>query len=111
MSKNQQGDSIVVLIAEDSPTQAQELAFLLEEQGYEVVLGRNGREALEKAKSAPPDLIISDIVMPEMDGYTFCRAVKADAELSRIPFILVTSLSSPQDVFKGLDVGADNFIV
>lgn len=111
MSKNQQGDSITILIAEDSPTQAQELAFLLEDQGYIVVLGRNGREALEKARVAPPDLIISDIVMPEMDGYSFCRAVKADAELSRIPFILVTSLSSPQDVFKGLDVGADNFIV
>ncbi|HVZ01383.1 MAG TPA: response regulator [Dongiaceae bacterium] len=100
-----------ILIAEDSATQAQELSFLLEEHGFAVKAAQNGRIALESARREVPDLIISDIVMPEMDGYTFCRSVKADAKLSQVPFILVTSLSSPHDVFKGLDVGADNFIV
>jgi PAS domain S-box-containing protein len=100
-----------ILIAEDSATQAQELSFLLEEHGFEVRAAQNGRLALEAARQDVPDLIISDIVMPEMDGYTFCRSVKADAKLNQVPFILVTSLSSPHDVFKGLDVGADNFIV
>ncbi len=100
-----------ILIAEDSPTQAQELIMLLEDQGFTVMAARNGREALALAQGSPPDLIISDIVMPEMDGYSFCRAIKTEARLSEIPFILVTSLSSPGDVFKGLDVGADNFVV
>ncbi len=100
-----------ILIAEDSPTQAQELIMLLEDQGFAVIAARNGREALTLAQEKPPDLIISDIVMPEMDGYSLCRAIKGDARLSETPFILVTSLSSPSDVFKGLDVGADNFVV
>jgi PAS domain S-box-containing protein len=100
-----------ILIAEDSATQAQELSFLLEEHGFEVRAAQNGRLALESARQQLPDLIISDIVMPEMDGYTFCRSVKSDSKLNQIPFILVTSLSTPHDVFKGLDVGADNFIV
>ena len=100
-----------ILIAEDSPTQAAELSFLLEDQGFNVVLAKNGLKALEMAKDSPPDLIISDIVMPEMDGYAFCKAVKRTSGLDSIPFILVTSLSTPNDVFKGLDVGADNFIV
>jgi PAS domain S-box-containing protein len=99
------------LIAEDSPTQAVELTLLLEEQGFQVKAARNGLIGLEMARRDPPDLIISDIVMPEMDGYTFCRSVKKDEKIGQIPFTLVTSLSSPHDVFKGLDVGADNFIV
>ena len=105
------GSPTTVLIAEDSATQAQELSFLLEEHGFKVKIARNGLIALSMARQEPPDLIISDIVMPEMDGYTLCRSVKADASLHQVPFILVTSLSSPHDVFKGLDVGADNFIV
>jgi PAS domain S-box-containing protein len=102
---------VTIVIAEDSPTQAQELAILLEEQGFRVLHGRNGAEALALAKSERPDLIISDVMMPEMDGYTFCRTMKGDAVLAQIPFILVTTLSSPHDVFRGLDVGADNFII
>ena len=100
-----------IVIAEDSPTQAQELQLLLEDQGFRVLRGRNGAEALQIARAEHPDLIISDVVMPEMDGYSFCRATKGDADLQGIPFILVTTLSSPHDVFKGLDVGADNFII
>lgn len=100
-----------ILIAEDSPTQAAELSFLLEENGFQVIVARNGRIALELAGKSAPDLIISDIVMPEIDGYTLCRRIKADPMLREVPFILVTSLSNPHDVFKGLDVGADNFII
>jgi len=100
-----------ILIAEDSPTQAAELSFLLEENGYTVEIAPNGLVAIEAARRFAPDLIISDIVMPQVDGYEFCRRIKADSNLKETPFILVTSLSNPQDVFKGLDVGADNFIV
>jgi PAS domain S-box-containing protein len=100
-----------IVIAEDSPTQAAALTYLLEEHGFTVRRGRNGREALELARQEAPDLIISDVMMPEMDGYTFCKTVKGDPKLGQTPFILVTTLASPHDVFKGLDVGADNFIV
>jgi signal transduction histidine kinase len=70
----------------------------------------NGREGLERIQSAPPDLIISDVVMPEVDGYAFCRAVKSAERTRRIPFVLLTERSTPADFIKGLQDGADNFI-
>jgi PAS domain S-box-containing protein len=100
-----------ILIAEDSPTQAQQLRYILDQEGYSVTLARNGREALEAARARKPAIIISDVVMPEMDGYQFCRQVKADPTLNEIPVILVTTMSEPQDVIKGLECGADNFIL
>ncbi len=99
-----------VLVAEDSPTQAAQLRHLLEERGYQVTVAANGREALEAARRSKPGLLLSDVVMPEMDGYTLCRQIKSDPELKDLPVILVTSLSAPQDVLKGLQCGADNFI-
>jgi signal transduction histidine kinase/DNA-binding response OmpR family regulator len=104
-------DGLVVLIAEDSPTQAEHLCELLESNGFAVIAARDGKEALELARQRRPSVVISDVMMPEMDGYELCRALKGDAELKNIPAILVTELSSPQDVFKGLDAGADNFLV
>ena len=99
-----------ILVAEDSPTQAEILRHLLQEQGYEVTLTRNGREALKQAQSRRPTLLISDIVMPEMDGFRLCKALRAQEEFRDLPVILMTSLASPDDVIKGLDAGADNFI-
>jgi CheY-like chemotaxis protein len=65
-----------ILVVEDSPTQAERVRLLLESSGYEVAVARNGREGLQSVEAAPPDLIIADVVMPEMDGYAFCQAVK-----------------------------------
>jgi signal transduction histidine kinase len=100
-----------ILVAEDSPTQARKLQYILEQQGYEITIATNGRLALETAQRYKPTLIISDVVMPEMDGYELCRRVKSDAELADVPVILVTSLSDPQDVIRGLECRADNFIL
>ena len=102
---------VEVMIVEDSATQAQRLAHILEQHGYVVIPVANGRIALEAVRHRKPGLIISDIVMPEMDGYQLCSAVKADAELRDIPFILVTTLAEPTDVIRGLECGADNFIL
>jgi two-component system sensor histidine kinase/response regulator len=99
-----------VLIAEDSPTQAVQLCFLLEAQGHSVRVAANGRLALESARERKPALLITDVVMPEMDGYELCRAVKADDALRDVPVILVTSLTRVLDVARGLACGADNFI-
>lgn len=93
-----------ILIAEDSATQAARLKHILETQGYQVMSAPNGRLALEAARRHRPALIISDVVMPEMTGYELCSAVKGDARLSDIPVILVTTLSDPQDVIRGLPV-------
>ncbi|MBI4165217.1 MAG: response regulator [Acidobacteria bacterium] len=99
-----------ILIAEDSPTQAEQLRFLLEEQGYAVAAAGNGKVALEMACQRKPTLIITDVLMPGMDGFTLCKEIKAHKELNDVPVVLMTSLSSPQDVLKGLACGADNFI-
>jgi len=102
---------VEILIAEDSPTQAQRLQHILEKQGYRVTHAANGRLALAAALRSKPTLIISDVVMPEMDGYELCRSIKADAGLADVPVILVTTLSDPQDVIRGLECRADNFIL
>lgn len=102
---------VQILIAEDSSTQAMSLQYLLEQQGYGVVVCENGRKALDSARLCKPTLVISDIVMPELDGYGLCRALKSDPDLAKIPVLLVTTLSDPEDVLRGLDSGADSFIL
>ncbi|MDO9424032.1 MAG: PAS domain S-box protein [Methylobacter sp.] len=103
-------NGIRILVAEDSRTQAEQLRFLLEQHGYRVTVTADGKQALQAAMAQKPTLVISDIVMPEMDGYELCKAIKSDETLKDIPVILVTSLSDPQDVIRGLECGADNFI-
>ncbi len=109
-SKTNKNSSINILIAEDSRTQADQLAFLLEQHGYQVTVAANGKLALEAAQAQKYTLIISDVMMPEMDGYELCKAIKFDEKLQDIPVILVTTLNDSQDVIRGLECGADNFI-
>jgi hypothetical protein len=99
-----------VVVAEDSPTQAERLRQALSDEGYGVTLAGNGVEALEAARALKPAVIITDVVMPDMDGYQLCRAVKADASLRDIPVMIVTSLSHIDDIVMALESGADNFI-
>lgn len=88
------------------------LEVLLTADGYTVAAAQNGIEALEKARSAPPDLIISDILMPEMDGFSLCRAWKKDAGLKHIPFIFYTATyTDPRDEEFALSLGAEKFIL
>jgi PAS domain S-box-containing protein/diguanylate cyclase (GGDEF)-like protein len=101
---------VEILVVEDSPSQAHYLAELMKADGYRVRIAANGREGLRAARASAPTLIVSDIAMPEMDGFAMCQAIKRDARLRDIPVILLTSLTSLYDVIKGLDCGADNFI-
>ena len=102
---------IKILIAEDSPTQAAQLQNILEAHDYCVSIAENGRQALAlmREEVGAPSLVISDIVMPEMDGYTLCREIKRDERLKETPVMLLTSLSDPNDIIRGLECGADNF--
>ncbi len=104
------GGGVSVLLAEDSPTQAEQLKDLLETRGYAVVLASDGKQALEAARRGKPTLVITDIVMPGMDGYALCRALKSDPALKDVPVIMLTALSSMQEIAKSLECGADNFI-
>jgi diguanylate cyclase (GGDEF)-like protein/PAS domain S-box-containing protein len=99
-----------ILIVEDSETQAEHLAGLLSRNGFRVRMASNGRLGLAAARSTKPALIISDISMPEMDGFAMCSELKKDSALQDVPVILLTSLTSLYDVIKGLDCGANNFI-
>jgi len=105
-----QPDEIEILIVEDSPTQAERLRRLIQSMRYGARVAGNGQLALEAIRERKPDLVLSDIVMPEMDGYALCRAIKTDPELREIPVILVTSLMDPKDIIRGIECGADNFI-
>src|SRR3984893_6424154 len=103
-------NGIEILIAEDSQTQAEQLFHYLNTRGYAVTVTRNGKQALASALQSKPAMIITDVVMPEMDGYTLCREIKRLAALRDVPVVLLTSLSRPQDIVKGLECGADSFI-
>jgi two-component system, sensor histidine kinase and response regulator len=98
-----------ILVVEDSPTQALKLTLILKEAGYQTRAVENGVEALAAITERRPTLIISDIIMPEMDGYELCRRIKQDEALRDIPVVLLTSLFDPRDVIAGLECGADNF--
>ncbi|RVU33138.1 EAL domain-containing protein [Rheinheimera riviphila] len=100
-----------ILIVEDSATQAAELQFLLENAGCTVWVAKDGQEALEILQQRIPTVIVSDILMPKMDGYQLCHQIKQDQRTRHIPVILVTGLADPRDVVHGLACGADNFIV
>ncbi|HPT10855.1 MAG TPA: response regulator [Bacteroidales bacterium] len=99
-----------IMAVEDSLVQAKKLRHFLDEKNINNAFFTNAKDALAAAHDRPPLLIISDIVMPGMDGYEFCAKIKEDPVLKDIPVILLTSLRDPLDIIKGLQAGADNFI-
>jgi len=99
-----------ILVVEDSLPLAERIRQVLEGAGYRVDLAADGREGLLRVQSEPPDLIISDLTMPEMDGYAFCQAIKSAELTKRIPFVLLDERNKPEDILWALERGADNFI-
>ena len=97
-----------ILIVEDSPTQAVALATLLEDAGYSMLIAGTGEAALEMMRTTRVELVLTDIVMPGIDGYELCRKVKA--EWTDIPVILLTSLTDPLAIVRGLESGADHYV-
>ena len=103
-------NKIEILVVEDSPTQAMLLKYMLRQHSFEVSIVKNGAEALEAVKKQKPALVISDVMMPVMDGYEMCHAIKNDETIKHIPVILLTVLSDPKDVIRGLEARADAFL-
>ena len=108
-SLTKEDEPIRIVVVEDSAVQAEALKRMLVKEGYAVSVARNGVEGLSMVKDTPPDLVVSDIMMPEMSGFELCRHIKNDG-CSDIPVILLTSLNDPKDVIRGLECRADNFI-
>ncbi|GJM26113.1 MAG: DNA-binding response regulator [Phycisphaerae bacterium] len=97
-----------ILIAEDEPDMAMGLRDNLQFEGYEVIVAADGEEALEKANSERPDLILLDVMMPKRDGLEVCKMVR-DAGFT-VPILMLTAKSQEIDVVRGLEVGADDYI-
>jgi two-component system cell cycle response regulator len=100
-----------ILIVEDSRTQAEQLEHLLTAHGHRVTLAADGHTALAAMRSRRPQVVITDVVMPRMNGYELCAAMRADLQLRDLPIILLTSLNDPENVVRGLDCGADSFVL
>jgi DNA-binding response OmpR family regulator len=103
-------DTVAILVVEDSRTQAEQLKSLLEQKRYRVTAAENGKQALALLGECRPTLVITDIIMPEMNGYELCKRIKSDEKTEGIPVILLTALTNSEDVIEGLACGADNFI-
>ena len=101
----------IILIVEDNDVLRQGLQALLEAEGFSVNTAIHGLDGLEKVKSCPPDLILADISMPEMDGYAFFEAVRARPEWVSIPFIFLTARRGREDVFAGKKLGAEDYLI
>ena len=99
-----------ILVVDDQRANAEMMAGILQARGYQVVTAPGGEAALEQVRAGTPDLVVSDIVMPGMDGYELCRRLRAQAATALLPVILVTSVEADDERVKGLEAGADDFL-
>jgi len=99
-----------VLVVDDNPGDVFLARTLLEEQGYTVHTAHNGHEALDIVHREQPDVVLSDVLMPEPDGFEVCRQIKRDPATRLIPVVLITGLHDLEDKIKGIDAGADDFL-
>ncbi len=100
-----------ILLVDDEKDLVEMVKMRLEASGYEIIPAYDGQEALEKARSEKPDLIILDIMLPKMDGYKVCRMLKFDEKYKKIPIIMFTARAQESDKETGEEVGADGYII
>ncbi len=100
-----------VMVVDDSPTERHFLSEILTKQGYQVIMAESGEEAMEKAKSQKPDLILMDVVMPGLNGFQATRAISRDDETKHIPIIMCTSKGQETDKVWGMRQGARDYLV
>lgn len=100
----------LVLIVDDMEVNREILSEIVSDMGYDTVTAESGAEALEKISERLPDLILSDISMPEMDGYELCKRLKANVKTRNIPIIFISAFDKTEDVIKGFEVGGGDYI-
>ncbi len=103
--------SPLVLVIDDDPSQRELLDRMLGAAGYTIVTAADGQAGLDAIAALKPDLVILDVMMPGLNGYQTCRALKTDPVTSSVPIILLTSKSQPTDAFWATQVGADAYLV
>lgn len=101
---------ITVLVVDDDPYILMSLEFLMKKNGYTVMVARNGTEALDMIESSVPDLVLLDIMMPDVDGYQICAYVKANERLAHIDIVFLSAKTKEADIQKGMDIGASLYI-
>ena len=99
-----------ILVVDDTADNAKLLVDLLERQGYQVSSSASGPEALAALSREPCDLVLLDVVMPEMDGYEVCRRIRQHTRFATLPVVMVTALDAKEERVKGLEAGADDFL-
>ncbi|MGE5457658.1 MAG: response regulator, partial [Methanococcaceae archaeon] len=100
-----------ILVIEDEADVRGSILDLIEAKGYETIAARNGREALDAIKHTVPDLVVSDIMMPEIDGYEVLRQFRSTSATASVPFIFLTAKSDLTDLRKGMNDGADDYLM
>jgi two-component system, OmpR family, alkaline phosphatase synthesis response regulator PhoP len=104
-------DQKKILIADDNENIRDALTYLLEDEGYELMLAKDGADALRKVRERKPDILFLDIMMPEINGYDVCRIIKNDPDLKSIYVIMLTAKGQVAEQERGKEVGADEYIV
>jgi class 3 adenylate cyclase len=99
-----------ILIIDDAPANIQTLSTILKERGYQINIATNGRQGLEVLERIRPDLILLDIMMPEMDGFETCRRIKASTAWREIPIIFLTAKTDTADIVRGFELGAVDYV-
>ena len=99
-----------ILVIEDEPEMRRNITALLRYYDYEPIAAENGRQGIETARREKPDLILCDVMMPELDGYAVLHALQADPSLARIPFIFLTAKGEKDDLRSGMNLGADDYL-
>jgi len=100
-----------ILIIEDEPAMRAKLEDILELEGFAPLLAANGREGIRLARQEQPDLILCDILMPDMDGHAVLEALREDESTMRIPFVFLTAKGERGDVRQGMELGADDYLI
>jgi len=99
-----------ILVIEDEPEMRRNMTALLRYHNYEPIAAENGRAGVEAARRGKPDLILCDVMMPELDGYGVLQALQSDASLARTPFIFLTAKGEKDDLRSGMNLGADDYL-
>lgn len=103
-------DQPKILVCDDEPNIVMSLEFLLKKQKYRTFIARNGSEALQIAQKEAPDLIVLDIMMPDVDGYEVCRTIRQNPDLKHTRIVFLSAKSKESDIQIGMDAGADAYL-
>jgi two-component system, chemotaxis family, response regulator PixH len=99
-----------ILVVDDTPSELELISRYLRDHGYTVIAAKDGKEALNRAKQSKPDVVVTDVVMPNMSGFELCRSLKLDPETEKLPIVICSSKNQQLDRLWGMKQGADIYI-